>query len=138
MFLHRDLADAEFSTHLPVQQSGYHQCHRFPFAASKRSIRRSKCLQLAFAAKRSLAARDGMPDRIQQYFVIEWVSQEFQSSAFHSFHRHGYIAKVDVVRHESDYLAITTVVQELLSLGKSRFAAMRISSRGRSPRMIGQ
>jgi len=45
---------------------------------------------------------------------------------------------VDVVRHESDYLAITTVVQELLSLGKSRFAAMRISSRGRSPRMIGQ
>ena len=39
----------------------------------------------------------------------------------------------DVVRHESDYLAITTVVQELLSLGRSRFAAMRISSRGRSP-----
>src|SRR5437667_2248454 len=35
-------------------------------------------------------------------------------------------------------LAITTVVQELLSLGKSRFAAMRISSRGCSPRMIGQ
>jgi hypothetical protein len=38
----------------------------------------------------------------------------------------------------SDYLAITTVVQELLSLGRSRFAAMWISSRGRSPRMIGQ
>jgi len=38
---------------------------------------------------------------------------------------------VDVVRHESDYLAITTEVQELLSLGKSRFAAMRISSRAR-------
>jgi hypothetical protein len=37
-----------------------------------------------------------------------------------------------------NYLAITTVVQELLSLGKSRFAAIRIPSRGRSPRMIGQ
>jgi len=36
------------------------------------------------------------------------------------------------------YLAITTVVHELLSFGRSRFAAMRISSRGRSPRMIGQ
>ena len=34
--------------------------------------------------------------------------------------------------------AITTVVQELPSLGRSRFAAMRISSRVRSPRMIGQ
>jgi len=42
------------------------------------------------------------------------------------------------VYDESNYLAITTVVQELLSLGKSRLAAMRISSRGRSPRMIGQ
>jgi hypothetical protein len=41
-------------------------------------------------------------------------------------------------RHEPHYLAITTVVQELLSLGKSRFVAMQISSRGRSPRMIGQ
>ena len=38
----------------------------------------------------------------------------------------------------SDYLAITTVVQELLSLGRSRAAAMRICSLGRSPRMIGQ
>src|SRR6267154_133117 len=38
----------------------------------------------------------------------------------------GMIRAADVVRHESDYLAITTVVQELLSLGKSRFAAMRI------------
>jgi hypothetical protein len=37
-----------------------------------------------------------------------------------------------------DYLAMTTVVQELLSLGKSRFAATRISSLGRWPRMIGQ
>ncbi len=35
-------------------------------------------------------------------------------------------------------LAITTVVQELLSLGRSRFAAMPISSRRCSPRMIGQ
>jgi serine/threonine protein kinase len=33
------------------------------------------------------------------------------------------IRTVDVVRHESDYLAITTVVQELLSLGRSRVAA---------------
>ena len=48
------------------------------------------------------------------------------------------IANGGVVRHESNYLAITTVVQELLSLGKSRLAAVRISSRGRSPRMIGQ
>jgi pimeloyl-ACP methyl ester carboxylesterase len=40
--------------------------------------------------------------------------------------------------YESVYLAITTVVQELLSLGKSRFAALRISRRGCSPRMIGQ
>jgi hypothetical protein len=36
------------------------------------------------------------------------------------------------------YLAMTTVVQELLSLGKSRSAAMRTSSLGRSPRIIGQ
>jgi len=35
-------------------------------------------------------------------------------------------------------LAITTVVHELLSFGRSRFAAMRIASCGRSPRMIGQ
>jgi len=33
-----------------------------------------------------------MPDRIQQYFIIAWLSQEFLSSAFHCFHRHGYIA----------------------------------------------
>ena len=39
---------------------------------------------------------------------------------------------------EANYLAITTVVQELLSFGRSRFAAMRIGSVGRSPRMIGQ
>ena len=50
----------------------------------------------------------------------------------------GLIRTVDVVRWASDYLAITTVVQELLSFGKSRFAAMRILSRGHSPRMIGQ
>ena len=36
------------------------------------------------------------------------------------------------------YLAITTVVHELLSLGKSRFAAIRTLRRRRSPRMIGQ
>jgi hypothetical protein len=36
------------------------------------------------------------------------------------------------------YLAITTVVHELLSLGRSRFAAMRMRSVGRSPRIIGQ
>jgi hypothetical protein len=40
--------------------------------------------------------------------------------------------------HESNYLAITTVVQELLSLGRSRLAAVRIRSVGRCPRMIGQ
>jgi len=34
--------------------------------------------------------------------------------------------------------AITTVVQELLNLGRSRLAAMRIDNIGRSPRMIGQ
>jgi len=39
---------------------------------------------------------------------------------------------------KSDYLAITTVVQELLSLGRSRVAAMRIRSIGRCSRMIGQ
>jgi hypothetical protein len=50
----------------------------------------------------------------------------------------GLILAVDVVRHESDYLAITTVVQELLSLGRSRAAATRIRSVGRCPRMIGQ
>jgi len=50
----------------------------------------------------------------------------------------GLIRIMDAVRCASDYLAITTVVQELLSLGRSRFAAVRISSRGRSFRMIGQ
>ena len=35
-------------------------------------------------------------------------------------------------------LAITTVVQELLTLGKSRFAAKRTRRVGRSPRTIGQ
>ena len=39
---------------------------------------------------------------------------------------------------EAVSLAITTVVHELLSLGRSRFAAIRIASRVRSPRMIGQ
>ncbi len=39
---------------------------------------------------------------------------------------------------KSGYLAITTVVQELLSLGKSRVAAKWIPSVGRSPRIIGQ
>jgi hypothetical protein len=39
---------------------------------------------------------------------------------------------------ELESLAITTVVQELFILGKSRVAAMRISSCGRSPRTIGQ
>jgi hypothetical protein len=36
------------------------------------------------------------------------------------------------------YRAITTVVQELLTLGRSRAAAMRMLNRGRSLRMIGQ
>jgi len=40
--------------------------------------------------------------------------------------------------YESESRAITTVVQELATFGRSRFAAMRISSRWRSPRMIGQ
>ena len=40
--------------------------------------------------------------------------------------------------HEAACLAITTVVQELPSLGRSRVAAMRTCSLGRSPRMIGQ
>jgi hypothetical protein len=44
----------------------------------------------------------------------------------------------EMIMTNQNYLAITTVVQELLSLGKSRLAAMRISSRGRSPRTIGQ
>ena len=38
-----------------------------------------------------------------------------------------------VVRHKSDYLAITKVVQELPSLGKSRFAAVRTSTAGAPP-----
>src|SRR2546430_14811873 len=46
--------------------------------------------------------------------------------------------EIEVEFHESASRAITTVVQELLPLGRSRFAAIRISSRGRSPRMIGQ
>ena len=37
-----------------------------------------------------------------------------------------------------DYLAITTVVQELLSLGRSRLPAMRIRSDLRFPRTMGQ
>ena len=36
------------------------------------------------------------------------------------------------------YLAMTTVVQELFSFGRSRLEAMRIVRAGRSPRMIGQ
>lgn len=36
------------------------------------------------------------------------------------------------------YLATTTVVQELLSLGRSRLGAIRTSILGRTPRMIGQ
>ena len=36
------------------------------------------------------------------------------------------------------YLAITTVVQELLSLGRSRLPAMRIRSDLRFPRTMGQ
>ena len=36
------------------------------------------------------------------------------------------------------YLAITTVVQELLSLGRSRVAAMLTGRLRRSPRTIGQ
>src|SRR5438067_6346452 len=50
--------------------------------------------------------------------------------------RIGFFFYADLANSRS--LAITTVVQELRSLGKSRFAAMRISSRGRSLRMIGQ
>src|SRR6202521_3431846 len=49
-----------------------------------------------------------------------------------------FVPSIDVTLHDSDSLPITTVVQELPSLGRSRFAAMRMSSRGRSPRMIGQ
>src|SRR5438309_7672050 len=35
-----------------------------------------------------------MPDHIRQYFIIAiaWLSQQFQSSAFHCLHRHGYFA----------------------------------------------
>ena|SRR5439155_836250 len=35
-----------------------------------------------------------MPDHIRQYFIIAiaWLSQQFQSSAFHCLHRHGYLA----------------------------------------------
>ncbi len=44
-----------------------------------------------------------------------------------AINRHGL---VQIILHD---LAITTVVQELLSLGRSRFAAMRICSVGRSP-----
>ncbi len=61
-----------------------------------------------------------------------------QSYTFHCFPIIYVLRTVDVVRDESNYLAITTVVQELLTLGKSRSAAIRNSSRGRSPRMIGQ
>src|SRR5258708_15887137 len=42
------------------------------------------------------------------------------------------------VHHEASCLAITTVVQELLSLGRSRVAAIRILRPGRCPRTIGQ
>ena len=42
------------------------------------------------------------------------------------------------VRAEPGYLAITTVVQELLSLGRSRLPAMRIRSDLRFPRTMGQ
>ena len=40
--------------------------------------------------------------------------------------------------NRASHLAITTVVQELLSLGRSRVAAMRNCRFGRSPRTIGQ
>ena len=43
-----------------------------------------------------------------------------------------------VVSLRMNYLAITTVVQELLNFGRSRFAAIRIFRVGRSPRTIGQ
>jgi hypothetical protein len=39
------------------------------------------------------------------------------------------IRTVDVVRHESNYLAITAELQELLRLGRSRSAAMQFRIR---------
>jgi len=63
-------------------------------------------------------------------FSIEIVPAQRPRSRAHSLSMRG--------AHRAVSLAITTVVLELLSLGKSRFGAMRILRRGRSPRMIGQ
>src|ERR1700732_1277591 len=40
----------------------------------------------------SLAPLDGVPDRVQQHVVAEWLGQKFHSARLHGLYRHGHIA----------------------------------------------
>src|ERR1700688_2509065 len=39
----------------------------------------------------SLAALDGVPDRVQQHVVAEWLRQELDSARLHGLHRHRHV-----------------------------------------------
>src|ERR1700740_2896109 len=70
--LHCDLADAELATDLLIQQTGDDQRHDLPFARSKCCVTAPELLHLRIRSESEPASFQSLPNRRQQYFVIEW------------------------------------------------------------------
>src|ERR1700722_19644986 len=99
MRLHRDLADAELEGHLFIQQTRDDQRHDLTFAPTEQCLTIHERPKTRSMIECGLAALERVAYRVQQYFVIEWLRQEFDSSSFHRLNRHRHVT---VTRDEND------------------------------------
>src|SRR5215831_12977526 len=99
MCFHRNLADAEFATHLLVQKSPDHQRHHLLFARAKRRVTIAEFLQLCVFIQSKAAALKGLPESAQQRVSCERLGQEFDCTRFHRLDSRGDVA---VARNEDD------------------------------------
>jgi len=87
-----DLADAEFTTDLLIQQAGNDQRHHLPFATGERRVIIPERAYLRFLTKYGCTALDGVPNGDQQNLVVKRLCQEFDSPRLHGLHGHRHIA----------------------------------------------
>src|SRR5262249_18385721 len=83
------LGDTKLATSLFIKQAGYDQCHDTPFASRERLVTMSEFLHLRVLCESEAAPFQGLPNRAQQYFVIERLGQELDRPSLHCSDCHG-------------------------------------------------
>src|SRR3954470_15292171 len=92
MRLHGDLADAEFSRNLLIQQSQDHEGHDLTFARGQGGVRGAQHPHLRGMTEGDPTPLDGVRDRLQHGLVFQRLREKFDRTGLHGLHCHGYVA----------------------------------------------